>query len=131
LDESLDAAYRRTDYRVRRPGGGYVSVRVGESLPQELATGEPWALVTAWNPCSRPATRTFNRHAQRVLLDRLRAASPVLIRAGLGVGEGPWREASLFVVGVALRAVETLAREAGQNAIICGVGHGQAELRWL
>ncbi len=131
MDKALDAAYRRTDYRVRRPGGGYASIRVGKPLPQELATGEPWAFVTAWNPHSQPASRTVNRRAQRDLLARLRAASPVLIRAGLGVDEGNWRESSLFIVGLALPVVEALAREAGQNAIICGEGRGLATLRWL
>ena len=133
MDERLLAAYRATDYRVRRRQGGWASIRVGEALPAALATlvgDHPWHFVTAWNPGSRLMPSRVNRQAQRALLTTLRERpDTVLVLPGMGVGAG-WREASLFVVGPGAPAMDALARRFGQNAYVHGVGpSGQAALR--
>lgn len=121
MDERLLAAYLATDYRVRLARGGWASIRVGAPLPAALAalTGErPWGFLTAWNPASSPLPRQQNRQAQRALLAALRELpGTVEIRAGVGIDAG-WREASLFVIGPGVAALDALARRFGQHAYV-------------
>ena len=127
MDERLLAAYLATDYRVRLARGGWASIRIDAPLPAALAalTGaRPWGFLTAWNPGSSPCPRQHNRQAQRALLAALRELpGTAAIRAGIGVGpdiDGSWREASLFVTGPAVPALDALARRFGQNAYVHG-----------
>jgi hypothetical protein len=121
MDERLLAAYLATDYRVRLARGGWASIRVGAPLPAALAalTGErPWGFLTAWNPASSPLPRQQNRQAQRALLAALRELPDIAaILAGIGTGAG-WREASLFVIGPGVAALDALARRFGQHAYV-------------
>ncbi len=134
MDERLLAAYRRTDYRVRLPGGGTASLQLDAPLPTELHAlvgSSPWGFITAWHPGSSPAPRTANHAAQRRLLAGLLAepgTRRVLAAAGLGT-EG-WREASLFAIGTPLAALERLAGEFGQLAFLAGADTGPARLHW-
>lgn len=133
MDERLLAAYLATDYRVRLARGGGVSIRIGAPLPAALAalSGErPWGFLTAWNPGSLPLPRTPNRQAQRALLAALRELpGTAQVRAGLGAGAG-WREASLFVTGAGIAALDALARRFGQHAYVHSPdAHAPARLR--
>jgi hypothetical protein len=136
----LIAFYERTEYRVRRVGGGWDVIRIGQQLPALLhamlpAQDAPWAFITAWNPYSRLRPTDVNRAAQRKLMTHLRNLQPVP-RMAAGVGVGPqcgdecWREPSLFVAGVALAEVDRLMREFGQHAVVAGCGDEPAALRW-
>ncbi|RAO75127.1 DUF3293 domain-containing protein [Dyella jiangningensis] len=133
MDETLLAAYRRTDYRVRLGGGGYASIRIGHPLPVALTglvTGEPWGFITAWNPRSQPRPPSQNRQAQRRLLHALRELPAThFIAAGVGVGENGWREGSLFVVGPDVESLDALARRFGQHGYLHGHGQQPAQLR--
>ena len=128
----LIAAYRTTDYRVRLTQGGWVSIHVDAALPASLHSliGErSWAFITAWNPGSQPQPRSQNHAAQQALLAALRDLPRIsCIRPGLGVGDD-WREASLFVVGPDLAAIDQLAEQFQQNAYVHGLGKGYARLR--
>jgi hypothetical protein len=128
-------AFRDTEYRVRLPQGAFAVIRIGEPLPRELHgcvkdEGAPWGFITAWNPFAQQTSRERNRAAQRELLAALRelGATP---RAGVGVGTGesPWREPSLFVTGLDFDTLDALARRFEQAAIVRGIGYGTAELR--
>jgi hypothetical protein len=134
LTKPLDTAYRRTDYRVRLPEGGYASVRVDARLPEALVRyvgKQCWAIITAWNPGSVRQSRETNRIAQRRLLALLRNAEPTWLRAAVGVGNEHWREPSLLVVGVDAFRLLAIAEALGQHAIICGNAGGKATLAWL
>jgi hypothetical protein len=123
--QELVAAYHAARYAVRLRGGIRVELLVGEAVPRALAevlsacaigdcaTG---GLITAWNPYSVPATRDDNRRRQRELLPRLRGASAV-VHAGAGWGAG-WREPGFAPLGIASGALDALAREFRQNAIL-------------
>jgi hypothetical protein len=127
--------FRDTGYRVRLPRGGRAVIRIGEPLPRELHGSVKdeltiWGFITAWNPFAQQTSRERNRERQRELLSALRGlgAAP---RAGVGVGTGepPWREPSLFVTGLDFDTLDALARRFEQAAIVRGVGYGTAELR--
>ena len=134
MDEALLAAYRATDYRVRLARGGWVSIRIDQPLPVELrdlARNLPWGFITAWHPFSKRAPRPDNRIAQRALLASLRALPETLvIRAGLGASRnGSWKEASLWVVGPGVPALDALARRFAQAGYVHGKGAMPAQLR--
>jgi hypothetical protein len=134
MDEALLAAYRATDYRVRLARGGWVAIQIDQPLPEELrdlAQGLPWGFITAWHPSSKLAPRPHNRIAQRALLAALRALpETVVVRAGLGASrEGPWKEASLWVVGPGLPQLDALAHRFGQAGYVHGEGATPARLR--
>ncbi len=133
--------YERTQYCVRLQCGGHAVIRIHRALPASLRTGlaeayTPWAFITAWNPVSRPLSIAVNRSRQRQLLMRLRQLRPLpCITAGVGIGSAddenhPWREPSLFVVGIELERVDALMRAFDQNAVVCGTRDKPASLRW-
>lgn len=125
----IEAAYRATSYRV----GSDLVLRVGETSPalDELLArrdlGE-WAYLTAHNPGSVALSDEENRARQSELLRRV-AGYPVLLGEAVG-DDGTWREASVLVLGIRPENALELAREFGQNAIICGTRGGVAELVW-
>lgn len=132
MDDSLIAAYRSTDYRVRLSRGGTVSIRIDQPLPAtllELAGERPWGFITAWNPGSRPQSRAENRSAQRELLRCVRGLACDCVVAGVGVGSRGWRENSLFVVGPTMESLDVLARHFGQLGYVHGQGAAAAQLR--
>lgn len=118
----LVAAYRAADYSVRLHGGRRIALRVGAECPRELAEmltdhdKSIGALLTAWNPLSRPAAREENRRRQRELLDCLRAAGARVL-VGAGGGEG-WREPGLAAFALPVSSIDALARRFAQNAIL-------------
>lgn len=134
MDERLLAAYRRTDYRVRLPGGGTTILHVDTRLPEALhaLVGVwPWGLITAWHPGSIPAPPATNRPAQRRLLAELLAEPSTLqILAAAGVGADGWREPSLFVIATPPAVLLRLAAAFGQRAILAGTGPGAVSLVW-
>jgi glycine/D-amino acid oxidase-like deaminating enzyme len=135
MDEALLQSYRDADYRVRLAPGGHATIRVGQPLPASLQPllqreDDTWVVITAWNPRSEWQPRAMNRLAQRDLRSALRTAGAHRIRFALGVGEDGWREPSLFVTGLTSAAQEVLMRRFSQNAIVCGIGSGEARL-WV
>ncbi|WP_266158579.1 DUF3293 domain-containing protein [Dyella silvatica] len=135
MDETLLAAYRATDYRVRLVQGGWASIRIEQPLPAALHVligAQHWGFVTAWHPRSQQLPRLPNRLAQRQLLADLGALTEAIrIRPALGVGIHGWREPSLLVIGPTPEALDTLARHYRQNAYVYGLGRDLARLRQL
>jgi hypothetical protein len=134
MDEALLAAYRATDYRVRLARGGWVTIHIDQPLPAELrdlARNLPWGFITAWHPYSKTAPRQHNRIAQRALLAALRALpETAVVRAGMGASQdSPWKEASLWVVGPGVPALDALAHRFGQTGYVHGEGTAPARLR--
>lgn len=132
MDSALIDAYRRTDYRVRLPQGGWASIHVDAPLPtllRALVGSGCWAFLTAWNPFSQPHPRAQNHAAQHALLAALRGLPATrVLRPAIGVGED-WREPSLFVVGPSLAETDALAQQFQQNAYVHGLADGPARLR--
>jgi len=134
MDEALLAAYRATDYRVRLARGGWATIHIDQPLPAELrdlARHLPWGFITAWHPFSKPVPRPDNRIAQRALLAALRALpETMVVRAGMGAShEGAWKEASLWVTGPDVPALDALAHQFGQVGYVHGKGATPAQLR--
>ena len=131
----LAAAYCATTYRIAAPGGP-LDLRVGAAEPALDALLESlgvssWAFVSAANPRSRPAAPADNERAHAALLMRVRAAGWHVLE-GVGLPDAGWApERSLFVAGIPRAQALRLAREFGQNAIVCGAIGSPAELAWL
>ena len=129
----LIAAYRAAHYCVRLHGGRSVALRVGSACPPELVEmlacerTRVGALITAWNPFSRPAARRDNRRRQRELLDGLRSAGARVL-VGAGSGEG-WREPGFAAFDMHLAALDALARHFAQNAILTFCAETTVRLR--
>ena len=135
-DGALEAAYRRTRYRVSIPGGRRLDLRIGQRCPALdrvlSARGyRHWAFVTASNPGSRPLPAWRNGARDRCLA-RAIAAAGFRVFPGLGEPEqGGWRaEASFLVLGLPAARARRLGRQFRQNAIVAGRRGCDAELHW-
>jgi hypothetical protein len=135
MDETLIAAYRATDYRVRLGRGGWASIGVDHALPgpiQDEVGDHRWGFITAWNPRSQSHDRITNCRAQRDLLSALRELTEtVAVHPAIGVGPDGWKEPSLFVIGPGPDLFDRLAQRFQQNAYLHGQGHAPAQLRLL
>ncbi len=133
--ESLEAAYRRTEYRVRAPEGTF-TIHIGarcevlEALLREVGA-RSWAFVTACNPRSQPLSDEVNARRQAQLLAMLSEQERALI-PGEGVDPaGDWpAEASVLILDIERDEALELGRVWDQNAIVYGEGNGSAELLW-
>lgn len=135
LPESIRRAWTETDYRVRLPHGGYVSIWCGRPLPPQLLAllrraDDPWGYITAWNPAGVRLPLASNKTRQRRLRDELKADRHRFF-AGIGVGSNDWREPSLFVPGMTHVQLDAMARRFGQLGVVRGTGAGVAELHEL
>ncbi len=122
----LAEAYLRTTYRVWAPGRE-LHLRVGKQdagLAKVLR--EAWvqgaALLTAWNPGSRPCAREVNHSAQQRLLAELALDGHPCLRArnepdAAGAGED-WMEDSVLALGLTLETARALALRYGQVAFL-------------
>lgn len=129
----LLALYRATHYDVRLPGSRRVRLRVGACCPAALSAvfppQNPCALITACNPWSQPLDAAANHRRNRELRAALRGVSTRVLAA---VGRIPgqyWREPSLLVAGMPLTALDDLARQFEQNAIIYFISREPVRLR--
>jgi hypothetical protein len=134
MDESLLEAFRSTAYHVNLDRVNWATIRVDLQLPAELVPvvgARPWAFVTAWNPQARRRPAAENLAAQHELLVALQSHANAAVHAALGVGTSGWAEPSLFVVGLDLVTLDTLATEHAQLAYVHGQAAGVAHLRLL
>lgn len=120
--QTLLELYRSTHYDLRLPGGLRSTVRIGEPLPLALVeisgqTSHAF-LISAGNPCSLPMSAAENRQRIRQLLLDMKAANHPCVP---GVGHIPgqsWRESFLLLPNLRTHAVDDIAIEFGQNAIV-------------
>lgn len=136
-NEALAAAYRATTYRVFLPAG-VIDLRLGVQgadlarwLKEEGA--DVWAIITAHNPAAGPLSAEENaeRQAQLECLLLERGFEPY---AGENVAdsEDAWPvEETCLVAGISAPDAIALARQFGQNAVICGVDDGLPNLHWV
>lgn len=97
--------------------------RLGEAPgppPSWSGPGARWALVTAHNPGGLRAPDAENRRADRALRALLLERHLPFERALNGDDE--WREPSLLVRELGLRAARALGEQFGQLAVVAGVG---------
>lgn len=135
LPESIRRVWTETDYRVRLPHGGYVSIWCGRPLPSQLLAllrhaDAPWGYITAWNPAGVRLLLATNKIRQRRLRDELKGDRHRHF-GGVGVGPNNWREPSLFVPGITHTQLDAMARRFGQLGVVRGTGAEPAELHEL
>ena len=134
LAPTLDAAYRRTLYRVDDPTGGF-ALRIGELHPEldarlAAAGRRSWAWLTAVNPGSRRLADAENLRRLDDLERRILAAglSPIPGRAvARPAGSFP-DEPSFLVLGASRRQASGWGRAFEQAAILAGRRGGRVEL---
>lgn len=124
-----------TDYRVRLPRGGHVSIWCGRPLPPQLLAllqraDDPWGYITAWNPASVRLPLASNKVRQRRLRDELKADRHRYL-GGVAVGPNDWREPSLFVPSMTHAQLDAMAHRFGQIGVVRGIGAGPAEMHEL
>ncbi|MGB0133705.1 DUF3293 domain-containing protein [Dokdonella sp.] len=131
--QALVDLYSRTRYDLRLPGGSRTTVCIGHSCPATLrgflADTLSAFLISACNPHSVPLDIKTNRKRMQQLLQRLKAANPPRL-PGVGHIPGqPWREPLLLVAIPDVKAIDGIARQFGQNAIIHLQANRPARLR--
>jgi hypothetical protein len=115
----LAAAYAQADYAVVMDGDA-LPLRVGEPA-LDLEAYRParrYALITAWNPASTPHSDVANETADAALVARLEAAGIDRQPAQGSSHDGQWREPGWLVFDVGEPALDLLAREFGQAAVL-------------
>lgn len=124
----LDAAYRRTVYRVTGRGdaapGATVDLRIGRTDPaltdllcREGGAGA--AIVSACNPGSRRVPDPVNESAHRALERAVAAGGWAWLPALALDPLGDWpAEPGLLILGIERSAALRLARRFGQNALV-------------
>jgi hypothetical protein len=134
----LEAAYRRTQYRVRTPGGDCV-LRIGQydrqaeaRLQATLPFCRGWTLLTPCNPGSRRLTAARNAAACRALEASLRADGLRWLPALHRDPEGRWPdEAGYWLADPPPGWAEAQGRRWGQNALVCAAPGDAPQLVWL
>lgn len=127
LTDELLTAYRNTRYRVYAPGRELVLGidRYDEGLSKLLR--EAWvdsaALLTAWNPDSKPHPLEENRRRQKELVRELEAAGCPCLggrnEPGHDAQDGPdWTEESVLALDLNLQAARRIAQRYGQLAFL-------------
>jgi len=125
-DGDLLRAYAATRWLVAHPDGE-LTLRVGHPAPAPL---HRTAVVTAYNPRSRPLSAARNRLADAALRRRLRGMDlrfHSVEAVPEGSGGDAWREPG-YAVRCTPDVAVALGRRYGQNAILWVVGGGWVQL---
>lgn len=131
--ETLLDAYRSTHYWACLNACAWADIRIDQPLPiplQTLVKQRAWGFITAWNPKSKARPQAENLLAQRKLHQALKQTPGAIIHPAIGVGS-QWHEPSLFVIGVEIVVLDTLARQHGQLGYVHGSSGTLAQLRLL
>ena len=123
FSDDLLGLYCQTCYDVRLPGGGArLTLQIGKPVADELRTwaADDWPLIfiSACNPHSDELSAMENRRRMRALRARL---DQLQVRWLPGVGHiqrQSWREPSFLVAGLPIKAIDRIAFEFGQRAIV-------------
>ncbi|MFK7993527.1 MAG: DUF3293 domain-containing protein [Granulosicoccus sp.] len=133
IDKSLEVAYQTTSYKFTSKGRT-ATIRIGqvcvelEDLCHEHAVTS-WAVITAYNPFSRPLPASANQHRQQLLQSLLSIAKFEFFE-GEGIGEsGDWPpEPSFLVLGIDQEKALAYGTVFDQNAIVYGNSGSVAQL---
>jgi hypothetical protein len=82
------------------------------------ALPEPWAIITARNPMSRPLSEQENRHRDNNLLGILKWNDIVSHESFGQSADGSWREPSRLILAIPRDMALEIAREFQQQAIV-------------
>jgi hypothetical protein len=123
------AAYLAACYRVFTPNGT-VTLRMDAAADPDFAAAGPWAIVSAANPGSWPASHAANaaRHAE--LIAMARALGCTWHPARNSAADGSWPEESV-ALRVSAAQADGIARHYGQAASVFVPMDGHPRLRCL
>jgi hypothetical protein len=123
----LEQLYLEAVYEVD-PASGKVVFRIGQPIP--ALAGQPFALVTAWNPGLERPSRAANEAANLALQARIRGLGWAFL-PGRGRDEsGTHVEPSFAVFGISFKRAAAVAGDFGQAAFVWFDGE-TARIAWL
>lgn len=127
----LLTAYLAARYLLFLPDGEHELTigRIFDPDGLDFAPGTPWALITAFNPASRPQADTVNRQSQRVLRHQLSGLTTALFDAVSSDRDGGHTEPGVLAIGVDVEHTDALALQFGQAAMVAGSLGAPARLR--
>lgn len=123
------AAYLAACFHVFTPRGG-VTLRIGVAADPDFAAAGPWAIVSAANPGSWPASPAANEARHAELIAMARRLGCVWHPARNSADDGSWPEASV-ALRVSAAQADGLARHYGQAASVFVPPDGLPRLRCL
>ncbi|MFZ2267343.1 MAG: DUF3293 domain-containing protein [Azonexus sp.] len=132
----LEALYTATTYRVFLPGG-ICELRIGEACEAlrcwlETAGAREFAIITAYNPGSQPASAAQNAEQQAQLECQLIEGNYEPYAGENVADDANWpAEESCFIADIALEDACALGADYGQNAIVHGGADGRSNLVWI
>ena len=115
-------AYWQAVYRVEHPFRPFVLRFLGAENPSSghAGLGDPWAIVTAFNPQSRTLRGGENLDRHDRLREAIRARGLCAFGSVSSDGRGHWKERGFAVVGIPRSAALELGRLFEQRAVVCG-----------
>ncbi len=102
----------------RRAEFTFASSRFAAGSRALAGVPHPWAILTAWNPMSRPLNERDNRRRHADLLGALDRAGISSSPAWGRSRAGDWVEESLLLTGCSRETTLGLARDFNQRALI-------------
>lgn len=134
ISRDMIAAYCATEYRVSADPP--FTLRIGQpsfALQDVLCTCHRCsaAFMTAFNPCSEPATDAANAAAQARLVAELQRRECKVLPACGANPAARWAEPSVLALGLSRDEAIRLGREYRQNAIVWCDGEAVPELLLL
>jgi hypothetical protein len=131
-------AYLRTEYWVGYPedrmllqiGDPATGLsRLAAGAGSELASDEPWAYITAWNPFSELRMDFLNREKQDEMELFLRGGGYSVLPGYSRDPSGQWPdEEGVLVFGLGWEKALLLGRRFQQNALLAGMGEEAVQL---
>ncbi|MCB5186776.1 DUF3293 domain-containing protein [Methylobacillus caricis] len=132
LSPELLEAYQDADYVVNHDQQAFV-IRIGLASPEmdkilEQHAATTMAVISAFNPLSKPADEAINIQNTEKLGNELRSRH-LEFRKGLARSRSnQWPEENFIVIGITLDAAKELGRHYHQNAIVFYEKPGIAKL---
>ena len=133
LSLELIKHYTDADYLLELDSRRYV-LKIGERPAAEFedflqsTAANCWAVITAWNPCSRVLSAHQNQQKQAQLEDTLHARGQLFYPAVGQSADGQWQETSVWVPGLSRQQAKELGQLYQQNAVVYGKSGRAAEL---
>lgn len=122
ISQSLQDAYRATEYRVLAPHAFTLRIDTRSDALLNLyhsSGAREAAFLTAWNPFSVNASEEQNRSAQALLVDRLcRIGVAALPGLGIAPASGRSGEESVLALGLPRDVAIRIAQDFQQNALV-------------
>ena len=136
MDVTLEEAYHKTTYKIYDRKVSY-DLRI-DKLNADFQTFckekkiTSWAVITAYNPYSKPCSSIDNQRNNAALRRVLQSIFLTVLEADGIPDDSNWEtEKSYFTYNLPLEQAQKIGRQFQQNAIVYGKEDGIARLFWI